>query len=60
MAEQTEVLCFRLPAGQAALLKREAQRKSIPPAEYMRRAVVRQLRRTALADAAQSATQTGL
>lgn len=52
MPEPPRVLSFRLPDGQAALVDRLAERKGIPPAEYMRRAVLRQVRAALLADAA--------
>lgn len=54
-ASTTRVLCFRLPECQAALVDREAARKGISPAEYMRRAVVRRLQSATLADAAAQA-----
>jgi uncharacterized protein (DUF1778 family) len=51
----SKVLSFRVPTPQAAVVAKAARIRNLPPAEFIRRAVMRQVHAALLDDAVQEA-----
>lgn len=57
--ESTKMLSFRVPTGQAAVVERAAKIRNTTPADFIRRAVMRQVRAALLDNAVQEAADSG-
>jgi hypothetical protein len=55
MADSTKVFSFRVPKGHASVVERAAEIRNATPADFIRRAVMRQVRTALMDNAVQEA-----